>query len=310
MRGLIIPCVTPDFTVVLPTRGDSTHLRAALASALDGAESVEALVAHDRDPSEPALPDDLRRDARVRVLAVRGRGPAAARNAALAEARGRYVAFLDDDDLWLPGHLARSVEVLERHPGAVLVASDARLADEDFTEIERLPRFQPGAKEGPLTLHELLLANPILTPTVVLRRDRLRAEDRFDESLPVMEDYDLWLRLAERGTIVFDPRPGAVVRRRAGSASRDLRAMAECSLRILGKAGSGLTPAERRVRLGRLWHDLAYARLVEGDTAGARTALRQSVPRLPMVLRNYIYWISSFFPEAARRAVFARRRAS
>ena len=118
-----------------------------------------------------------------------------------------------------------------------------------------------------------------------------------------------------RGPLVFDPRPGVVVRRRAGSASRDLRAMAECSLRVLGRAfeahpnGSGLTSAERRVRIGRLWHDLAYARLVEGDAAGTRAAVRQSVSRLPLFGRNYIYWISSFFPEAARRAIFARRRA-
>ena len=91
--------------------------------------------------------------------------------------------------------------------------------------------------------------------------------------------------------------------------------MAECSLRVLDRAlevhpnGSGLTSAERRVRIGRLWHDLAYARLVEGDTAGTRAAVRQSVSRLPLFGRNYIYWISSFFPEGARRAIFARRRA-
>jgi hypothetical protein len=129
-----------------------------------------------------------------------------------------------------------------------------------------------------------------------------------------MEDYDLWLRLARRRPLVFDPRPGVLVRRRTGSASRDWRKVAESSLLVLERALDGdlpegtLSAPEKRRRLGRLWHELAYACLVEDDLPSARTALGESAVRLPLLAKNYIYFLSSILPGPARRAVFTRGR--
>jgi len=314
--------VPPEFTVIIPTRGDSPFLRAALRSALIDDIDVEVLVVHDRKSGTERLPKELSEDPRVTPLESSGAGPAAARNTGIEAARGRWIALLDDDDVWLKGHLERAREMLSRYPNAVLVAGDAfllfdRSRDGDVPVPEdpaTLPRFDPGVAEGPIGLREMLLANRVLTPTVVLVRERLGEEDRFSAGLTVMEDYDLWLRLARRHPLVFDPRPSVVVRRRDDSASRDLRKMAREGIEVLARFREGgippdtLSEVEFRSRLGRLWHDLAYACLVEDDVPAARRALRESAARLPLELKNYIYFLVGALPSALRRRWFAHGR--
>jgi glycosyltransferase involved in cell wall biosynthesis len=317
----------PEFSVVLPTRGDSPHLRAALRSALDCTGELEILLVHDRREGEASLPRELTADARVLLLESQPPGPAAARNLGIERARGRLIALLDDDDLWLADHLRSAAAALAAHPSATLLACDALLLDdrsEEGTgavpaEPRELPRFLGWAAPRDVGLAELLRGNPILTPTVVLVRERLRPQDRFRVDLEVMEDYELWLRLARQGSLRLDSRATVVVRKRPGSASRDLRGMAERSLEILepyAAAAPGdatLSLRQWRERLGALWHDLAYARLLEGDAAGCRAAAVEALRRLPLGIKNYMYWVVSILPGPLRLAIVAggrRRRGS
>lgn len=311
--------MTPEFSVILPTRGYSSHLRSALESARAAGSDVEILLIHDRRAGEPPLPDRRESDPRVRCSVVDAGGPAAARNAGLERARGRFVAFLDDDDLWLPDHLEMSRNALERHPDASLVACDAYIfqdrtpdgSGDPPADLAALPRFAPRRATQLLTLRDLLLENPILTPTVVLVRERLGRDDRFRGDLSVMEDYDLWLRLARSHRLLFDQRPGAVVRRRPWSASRDRRGMAEGSIRVLDRhLAEGLPPGvlssrEARHRLGRLWHDLAYACLIDGDARAARRAAVRSAAHLPLLGKNYMYLLASLLPGTLRNTLFS-----
>ncbi len=307
-----------DVSVILPARGDSAHLRHALSSALACPETAEVLLVADRDGLDPAV----LADPRVRAVARTAPGVSAARNAGIAAARGRYLAFLDDDDVWLPGHLERALELARRRPDAVLVGCDAFLWDdptpdgsaEPPADPTGLPRHSPDVPGGVLTLRRLLLGNPVTTPSVVLVREHLDESDRFDPALDHMEDYDLWLRLARDRRLIYDARPGLIVRRRQGSASRDWRRMAEGSLRVLerfraaGLPEAALTEAEWRARLGARWHDLAYACLVEDDLAAARGALGHAIRHRPLRVKNWAYAALGVLPAALRRRVLARGR--
>lgn len=305
-------------SAIVPTRGDAPFLRAAVESVLAQPEVAELLLAHDRRAGEPPLPSALRSDPRVRVVESPRAGPAAARNAALAEARFAVVAFLDDDDAWLGGHLAAALDALARHPRAAVVAPDAAAFDDASGEAPLpdpvgLAAWRGPGAQGPVRYRDLLLANPILTSVAVVARDRLGSPPRFDEELATMEDYDLWLRLGRESEILLVPRVTGLVRRRRKSASRDLRSMAESGLAMLTRAldaapeAERLAPSAARRRLGRLWLDLAYACLLEGDGPAARRAALEAWRRLPARPVCAVYLASSFAPRTASRIATRRR---
>jgi glycosyltransferase involved in cell wall biosynthesis len=304
--------ITPRFSVVIPTRGDAPHLRQALASALAQGPDLEAILAH---PADAPLPGDLFFDHRIVAVATDRGTPGGARNAALALARAPYVAFLDDDDLWLPGHLAHAGAELDRDPSIVAVATDAWLfsdatpggSAEPPVDVETLPRFLgPGPALEP-TASQLLVRNVLLTPTVVARLSALRAAGGFDGALAAMEDWDLWMRLCRQGPVLVLRESRVIVRRRPDSASRDLRAMASCALEVADRAiegGTAISEPDRRTLFGRLSHDLAYACLRAGDARGARAAARRAIALLPRQAVNYLYWFAGLAPPSLLRLLF------
>lgn len=303
-----------EVSIIVPTRGDRPFLRRALESALAVQQDIELLLVHDRVAGAPELPADLRVDPRVRVSESRTPGPSAARNQGLTLAAGRYVAFLDDDDLFLPHHLARAREELEREASTTLVASQALVFRDPTPDGSGVPPpdgdglspLWPGGRSGPLTRGRLLAGNPIATGSVVLVRSRLAPEDRFDESLSNHEDQELWLRLARCGhRLRFDSTPGIVVRKRPDSQSRDRRRTAKSALTVLRRElahGFPIGEVSRRTirhREADLWHDLAYACLLEGDRAAARRAILRSAALSPTILKNYLYLAASVLPHPA-----------
>jgi glycosyltransferase involved in cell wall biosynthesis len=183
-------------TVVIPTRDrwsllSRTALRAAVAqSGVD----LEIIVVDDGSSEE--APDDLPGldDPRVRrVRHVEPRGVAAARNAGLREARGEWIAFLDDDDVWSPQKLRRQIDAVR--------AAEARFAYAGAIWVERdglrlLYGHKPPRAES--LARELLRWNVLWGggSNVLAAADLLHSLGGFDERLFQLADWDLWIRLA------------------------------------------------------------------------------------------------------------------
>jgi len=311
--------VSGDVSVILPTRGDSTHLRHALASALRCPETLEVLLLSAKDDLDPALLVDPR----ARRVERPAGGVSVARNTGIEQARGRYLAFLDDDDVWTRDHLTNALSLFRRYSDAVLVACNSWLFVDDTadgsleppTQTDELPLHRNDSPaEEVLTLQELFLDNPMTTPAVVLFAEALSEKDRFDTALTHMEDYDLWLRLARDRQLVYDSRPSVLVRKRPGGASRDRRKMAMGALAVLdrflaeGVPTGTVSAATACRRQGRLWHELAYACFVEDDLLAGRRASWQSIRRMPLRLKSYAHFLASLLPDRARRAAFSRGR--
>ena len=125
-------------------------------------------------------------------------GAAAARNAGLRIARGRYVAFLDADDTWLPRYLERQMAFLDAHPAVDLVYCDARLTG--ISPLAGRTFMATAPSRGPVTVESLLaLRCHVIASGVVVRRSVVAEAGMFDEAIARGHDFDLWIRLARRG---------------------------------------------------------------------------------------------------------------
>lgn len=186
----------PMVSVVTPTYNRPELLDEALASvaAQEVSGGVEVIVVNDGGTSVAPVARAWHDMLPVRLVELARRcGPAAARNAAFELAAGSYIAFLDDDDLFLPGHLAAGCEPLARDD-ADFVYLGAIVAD------TRQTGSPPDLAAFPLKAYPhdprlLMVANYLHTGSVIMRNTR-DPSIRFDETLDVCEDWDLWLMLA------------------------------------------------------------------------------------------------------------------
>lgn len=195
-------CGHPDVSVVIPAHNAATTIARALDSvAAQGRGDVEVIIVDDSsiDGTADVVRSLAGPDHRILRTGTRS-GAAAARNLGIQHARGRYVAFLDADDEWLPGKLDRQVATLDAEPDLLFVACDAELVDEQG---RMRGKVDPGRRRavGQDGWKTLLKHCCVTTPSVVVRRQALLDVGGFDPDLPLGEDQDLWIRLAGRGPI-------------------------------------------------------------------------------------------------------------
>lgn len=208
-------------SVVIPTYNHAQYVLEALDSVFAQTRPAdEVIVVNDGSPDDTA--DRLRPlvdSGRIRYMEQPNAGQGAARNRGLAEARGTYVAFLDDDDRWPPDKLQWQVDALERAPGAVMVYGPHQLLSADGREVTDDPNQSP--HQPPDDAHRAFRRrNWILSVGQTLTRaDALRAIGGFDPIIWGSDDWDLYIRLARRGEFVFQPKVALYYRRHGSNAS-------------------------------------------------------------------------------------------
>ncbi len=138
-------------------------------------------------------------DKRIRLISLpENRGKSYAVNTAFGESRGRYIAYLDDDDAWLPNHLQTHVDVLDQEPSVMLCHSNTHKVtlEMDDGSVREVGREQLYAR--PVSFSDLIARNEITWLSVVHRRECFDAVGGMDERLDALVDFDLWRRIAAR----------------------------------------------------------------------------------------------------------------
>ncbi|MBD9484366.1 glycosyltransferase [Pseudomonas sp. PDM14] len=188
----------PLFSIVVITYNRPQLLKDALNS-IDSQSLRDFDVVLVNDCGEPV--EALLGDYPFPIMYLRqgyNQGPAAARNAAHRLARGRYLVYLDDDDLFLPEHLQTLADALDEHPGEV-VYSDALIVVEKITDESRTVISEERRYPHDLYSYErLLVDNYIPINTFAWPRALVAEIGGFDERLSGLEDWDFLLRLAAR----------------------------------------------------------------------------------------------------------------
>ena len=204
----------PDVSVVIPTKNRADFLPDAVQTALAQENvDVEVIVVDDgSDDETPALLAAAAADPRVRAVRFDpSRGQCAARNAGIEAARGAWIAFLDDDDLWAPDKLRLQLEAA-RHAGATWAYCGVLLVSPEGDVVRA-----SGPPDPATVLPELLRANVVQAgaSTVVVDAERLRALGGFEDGLST--PWDLWIRLAADGPAAAVYEPLVAYRRHSSS---------------------------------------------------------------------------------------------
>jgi glycosyltransferase involved in cell wall biosynthesis len=214
----------PETSICIPTRNRAHYLRAALESALGQTyRDFEIVVCDDASEDGTELLFHSPADRRIRYFRHANRlGIAANRNSCLAMARGRYIAWLDSDDVYLPEMLARQTSTLDRHPNVGLVHGGFHVigAEGQVLPDWPLPFPNDAIESGSSAFAELSLRNYITAPTVVVRREAQNRAGLYATTLGATgTDWDMWLRLALHADIAYTVAPVARYRHHPGSIS-------------------------------------------------------------------------------------------
>jgi glycosyltransferase involved in cell wall biosynthesis len=237
----------PLVSVVIPAFNSAAYIAQCLDSVLQQTFSdFEIIVVNDGSPDTPSLELALSPyRSSIRYIVQENQGPSAARNRAISVAKGTYLAFLDSDDFWDPGHLAAQVDILMGNSrlglvyGNVWGIEDGRVLGTSF---DKSPQCFPVTFEALIT-EECSIG----TSSVVVSREAVLAAGLFDEQLNRCEDLDLWLRLSHRGVaMAWNPVPRVYHRKFNGLSSKRLmmkRSQIEVCERFL--CGHTLSPAQQ-----------------------------------------------------------------
>lgn len=193
----------PFVSVVVPSYNHARYVADAVGSALsqDLEQPYEVVVVDDGsdDGSRELLTRRFGDDPRVRLELRSNHGISATFNRGLELARGTWVGFCCSDDRWHPGHLRAALESLAANRPALVCFGRARIVDASGAVRDDVGLF--GELSDPQPLAPLLLeGNRLCFSAALFQREAALAVGGFDPALEVLQDYDLWLKLLERGS--------------------------------------------------------------------------------------------------------------
>lgn len=192
------------FTVIIPNFNGVNTLKRAIDSVLDQSYSrFELIVVDDGSTDESKEILELYTDTRIKKIYLKNSGgPAKPRNVGVLNSNGDYLLFLDSDDYWDSNKLHEINNYLLKYPETRFICHDYFIEYTNNTHFIRKRRFKLSSRISSWGyLQFLFYGNPIVTSTVVLKRDLLSKSLKFDDSfgLVSVEDYDLWLKLIKSG---------------------------------------------------------------------------------------------------------------
>ena len=296
---------TPRVAVIVPMHDSGPRLT----------ETLESIVAQTYADWEAVLVDDASRDdtlerarafahrePRMRVISLPTNvGVAAARNAAIRQSHGEFVALLDHDDRWRPDYLARVIALVDearaygRRPG--IVACDAIVETPDGVASQTY-----GERFGRVPVIDLdtMIERNCICARALFTRAAFEEVGGFSTACPGYDDYDLWLRMIEAGhEVLATPEPLAVYRLHGTNMSANRLSMIDGALATYARAleRGALTPDQRRAVRARWRH---YRALRERELARRALTERRMIVAGRRALRAAPYGLVAFLQAPAR----------
>jgi glycosyltransferase involved in cell wall biosynthesis len=186
--------IKPQVSIIIPTYNRGWIIKEAIDSVLaQDYTEFELIVVDDGSTDHTSgVLDSYGKD--IKVLSQKNKGVSAARNRGIAEASGKFIAFLDSDDLWLSQKLSVQIEFFNQRPDALICQTEEVWIRNGLRVNPKKRHKKPSGMIFKPSL-ELCLVSP---SAVMIQRSLFDRVGEFDETLPACEDYDLWLRISCR----------------------------------------------------------------------------------------------------------------
>jgi glycosyltransferase involved in cell wall biosynthesis len=310
-----------ELSVVIPAYNREWSLRGTIDSVLACGARAEIIVMDDGS-TDRTVEAARSYGSRVIVLQQANGGPAAARNAGLQRASGSILAFLDSDDIWLPGVVPDCLQVLREHPKIDALACEALFGNEadgyrplspvtgrgEFAKLLTDPIGPRLFKLPRDPLMRLMIERmQVFLGSTLIRRSALASIGPFDPALFGGEDYELCLRLAAKHAFAFLDRPLARYEKHPGGISTNPERMARefaLAVRSMVRKPDWLTAEERRqarTKYAQLAYGYGYWAYDRGDFAEARRRFAAGLCEGSFSVKNAAYWLACCLPGPAVR---------
>jgi len=240
----------PLVSIITPAFNSSAFIADTIRAALaQTCADFEFLIADDEstDGTIDAIHRASGGDRRVVVMASAHGGPAAARNVALDAARGRFIALLDSDDVWMPSYLEQQLRLLARARDCAIVTANAINRG---GVLDGRPLWATTTGTRKLAARDLIIESDAVCIMAVFRREVVDRIGGFDPAFNGNEDYEFWLRAVNGAfRIVRNYQPLGYYRRRPDSVSSNEIRMLNGIIRVLESVSrtDGRLAAERGV---------------------------------------------------------------
>ncbi len=287
----------PEVSVIVPTYNYAHFIE----------DCLKSIFAQTYNDFEVIVVDDGSTDHTSKVLAAyrkdihyiyqENKGLPAARNTGIKASKGKYLAFLDSDDLWLPEKLAEQVRIIREDSDMGIIFSDANAFQEGTILRESILKEEKICTG--FCFQRLFMGNYLIMPTVLIRKSCLTKSGLFDETLTAVEDYDLWLRIAAFFKIGFVDKILAMYRVHPSNMSKDFCRLLDNEIRVIQKIIK-MYP-EKMIELGKkvgirlcsLFNQYGLELIDEGKIDIAKRYFLKAIAARPMTIRSYYYLLAT-----------------
>jgi glycosyltransferase involved in cell wall biosynthesis len=298
----------PEISVIVPTYNCGQYIGEAIMSILNQTlRADEIIVVDDGSTDTTQEVVSVIKDARIIYIRKENAGVSSARNVGLAKAAGKYIAFLDADDLWDPRMLELQSKILNKHPGIDLVISNFNRFDHVTGEV--LPdqfKFYPEllhinkkicTETGAYIIQEDAFCTivafdeiPAYTQAIMFRKEVL-ANSLFNINLRICQDLEFVLKICTKARVAFNPVILAHVRRHTSNATRDISAMPNFKLKaFLALKTTQPLDTQRALalndRLIRAYINLSFAFITMGSNLSAWKTIIESLSVKGSIVRK------------------------
>lgn len=242
---------SPLASIIIPCYNTAAYLPHAIKSALDQTYSpIEIVVIDDGSTDDTASIVAQYKNSAIKYVYQSNKGLSAARNTGIRMATGEYIALLDADDLWERDKLHKQIELLKKYPSCGMVFTDYST----FNTEGVLSRTRNADRhDGSVSYEQLLSRLNFIYCTVVIRCEVFEQCGYFDESLRSIEDYDMWLRIAQQFEIRGIRESLACIRIHNSSMTCNVHVMLEYERKVIDKHRNSFTWTAYRRRIAKTY---------------------------------------------------------